>query len=308
MATLYFIVGPTAVGKSELSISWAELNNAEILSCDSLLLYRGMDIGTAKPSLLERSQIVHHGIDQVSINTRYSVHDYLQLSQKVVSDIHNRGLNVVIVGGSGFYLKSFFHPVVDTVDIPQHIRSQVDELYAEKGREGLLEELFKCNPDGTGKLAIENPRRVINALLRCLASGKTLNQLNLDFAKLRSPFDVFERRVCFLNRSRDDLLQRTRRRVKKMIEDGLIDEVQQLLEQGIDENLSAASAIGYRETIDYLKNGGERTKLEEDIIQNTQGLIKKQLTWFKKQIPIDQALYLQPHENGNPEQVFTNSP
>ena len=90
MATLYFIVGPTAVGKTALSVSWAELNNAEILSCDSLLLYRGMDIGTAKPSLLERSQIVHHGIDQVSINTRYSVHDYLQLSQKVVSDIRKK--------------------------------------------------------------------------------------------------------------------------------------------------------------------------------------------------------------------------
>ena len=99
-----------------------------------------------------------------------------------------------------------------------------------------------------------------------------------------------------------------RRRVKKMIENGLIDEVQQLLDQGIDGNLSAASAIGYRETIDYLKNGGERTKLEEDIIQKTQGLIKKQLTWFKKQIPIDQTLHLQPHEKGNPKQVFTNGP
>jgi len=308
VAILYFIVGPTAVGKTALSVPWAELNNAEILSCDSLLLYRGMDIGTAKPSAFEQSQIVHHGIDQVSINTRYSVYDYLHLSQKVVSDIHNRGLNVVIVGGSGFYLKSFFYPVVDTVDTPQHIRSQVDELYAEKGRDGLLEELFKCNPDGTGKLAIENPRRVINALQRCLASGKTLNQLNSEFAQLRSPFYKFERRVCFLRRSRDDLLQRTRRRVKNMIEDGLIDEVKQLLKQGIDGNLSAASAIGYRETIDYLKNGGGRTKLEEDIIQNTQGLIKKQLTWFKKQIPIDQTLYLQPHEKGNPKQVFTNGP
>lgn len=306
MATLYFIVGPTAVGKTALSISWAELNNAEILSCDSLLIYRGMDIGTAKPSVFERNQIVHHGIDQVSISTRYSVHDYLQLSQKVVSDIHSRGLNVVIVGGSGFYLKSFFHPVVDSVDIPLSIRLHVDELYAEKGREGLLQELFKRNPDGTGKLALKNPRRVINALQRCLASGKTLNQLNSEFAKLRSPFDAFERRVCFLNRSRDDLLQRTRRRVKKMIEDGLIDEVQQLLEHGIDGNLSAASAIGYRETIDYLKNGGERTKLENDIIKNTQGLIKKQLTWFKKQIPIDQTLYLQPDENGNPELVLSN--
>ena len=301
MATLYFIVGPTAVGKTELSISWAKLNNAEILSCDSLLLYRGMDIGTAKPSVFKQNQIVHHGINEVSINTRYSVYDYLQLSQKVVSDIQSRGLNVLIVGGSGFYLKSFFYPVVDSVNVPFHIRSYVNGLYAEKGREGLLKELFKCNPDGTGELTLENPRRVINALQRCLASGKTLIQLNSEFAELRSPFDVFERKVCFLNRSREDLLQRTRERVKKMIKDGLIDEVKQLIKQGVKGNLSVSSAIGYRETISYLKYGGERTKLEDDIIQNTQRLIKKQLTWFRNQIPIDQTLYLQPHEDGNPK-------
>ena len=303
-ATLYFIVGPTAVGKTALSLSWAKLNDAEILSCDSLLIYRGMDIGTAKPSVIERNQVVHHGIDQVSVNTRYSVYEYLQLSQKVISDIHKRSLNAVIVGGSGFYLKSFFAPVVDCLDIPPPIKLHVNELYSGKGREGLLKDLLDCNPDGTGDLDLENPRRVINALERCLASGKTINQLNSEFAKLRSPFDSFKKRVCYLSRSRDDLHHRSRCRVEKMIEEGLIDEVQQLLAQGIEKNPSAASAIGYRETIDYLKNNGDRTKLEDVILQKTQGLIKKQLTWFKKQIPINQTLHLQPDDNGEPEQLF----
>ncbi len=302
--TLHFIIGPSAVGKTALSLPWAEANNAEILSCDSLLVYRGMDIGTAKPSVGERQRVIHHGIDQVSINAHYSINEYQQMAQRVITDIHQRGINALIVGGSGFYLKSFFAPVVDRLNIPPPLKRHVNDLHRVKGLEGVTKALLDCNPKGTGGLDLENPRRVINALERCLASGKTVAQLSSEFEELHPPFESFDKKVCIINRDRDDLFQRVRLRVKKMIEEGLVSEVSHLLTQGIEKNPSASSAIGYRETINYLKDNGEITKLEAAITENTQRLIKKQLTWFQKQIPINCELHLQRDEIGNPDDLF----
>ncbi len=303
--TLYFLTGASASGKTDLSLHWSLQNEAEILSCDSLLFYRGMDIGTAKPSSEQRLKVRHHGIDICSMREPCNVAEYVKFSQSAVADIRERGKNVLVVGGSGFYLKSFFSPVVDDLKISREIVRQVQSLYEDGGLDGLTRELKRLNPDGCGSLDWQNPRRLINSLQRCLASGKTVSQLSLDFQEKPMPFPHFNKQVCCLWREKEDTKSRVVQRVRQMLRQGLLDEVRGLLDEGIMENPSAASAIGFRECIKYLKSGGNNlADLKDNIVRNTMRLVKKQRNWFKKQIPVDRWLFLEKNEKGQPESLF----
>jgi len=302
--TLYILTGPTAAGKTDLALSWAEANNAEILSCDAMLVYRGMDIGTAKPSAEERRRAPHHGLDLVPVHEPFSVADYVEMARGVVVDILSRGRNVLVVGGSGFYLKSFFAPVTDRLEISPRIKQTVKALAARKGLDGLRHELLKLNPDGVGEIDMRNPRRVQSALERCMASGRSVIALRRDFKSQTSVFDSYEKRVCCLRRDREDLKRRIRLRVRAMLEAELVEEVRGLMEAGIERNLSAASAIGYRETIAFIKEGGSLEDLENVIVQNTCALLKKQFSWIKKRISQERELFLDEAETGDPEQLF----
>ncbi|MFT4902272.1 MAG: tRNA dimethylallyltransferase, partial [Lentimonas sp.] len=139
--TLHIITGPTAVGKTEYALSYAEQHNAEIVSCDASLVYRGMDIGTAKPSKQELARVPHHLIDLHAVDQPYDIVAYVRDAEVAVADIFARGKSVVVTGGSGFFLKSFFAPVIDIVVVTDVIRAQVAELYAAKGLEGLIADL-----------------------------------------------------------------------------------------------------------------------------------------------------------------------
>ncbi len=284
---IYVLTGPTAVGKTELSMQWALDNNAEILSCDSLLVYKGMNIGTAKPDSNDLAAIKHHGINLVSVNQKYSVSEYLNYAMEAVEDIHQRGKKVLVVGGSGFYLKSFFYPVIDNLNISEDIKNSVDKIFAEKGLSGLQQKLHSLNPQGINKIDFKNPARVTNALHRCLASGKTVDQLREEFENQQSPFAHYKKRVSLLYRTRNELSERVKTRTDNMLILGLIDEVKSLIKHGIEINPSAARAIGYRDTIEHLKLNSSIEELRNSINRNTERLIKKQFTWFKNQIPID---------------------
>lgn len=302
--TLYILTGPTAAGKTALSIEWARGNNAEILSCDALLVYRGMDIGTDKPSREEQISVPHHGIDIVSMTQPFSVGEYVEMARAVIADILSRGRKVLVVGGSGFYLKSFFSPVTDALDIPSKIKHTVKAIEARNGFDGLRSELLKLNPDGVGDLDMRNPRRVQHALERCLASDRTVIDLRRDFDAQVSVFHHFAKRVCCLRRSREDLRRRIQLRVNAMLEAGLVQEVRGLLEAGIKQNPNAASAIGYRETITHIEKEGSIEDLESDIVKNTISLVKKQHSWLKNQIPLEREIFMDEAESGNSEQLF----
>ena len=305
--TLYVLTGPSAVGKTEWSLRWAEQQGADaiILSCDSLLVYRGMDIGTAKPTAEELSRVKHRGINLCDPSEQYSIHSYVQYAREVVEETLGSGRSLLVSGGSGFYLKSFFSPVIDTVEVPPRIAESVRQLYREQDIDAVLARLKAVSPSGLGNLDIRNPRRVIRALERCIASGKELPVLQEEFSRQPIPFAEFTKKVCILERSKESLKIRIRERVDQMLKAGLIEEVSSLKEVGIENNPSAAGAIGYRETLAFLESESrDEEELARAISANTYGLVKKQRAWFRGQIPVDRMIDLDEVDGLSPEDFF----
>ena len=283
--TLYILTGCTAVGKTELALRWAEANDAEIVSCDSLLFYRGMDIGTAKPSKAELARVHHHLIDICNVTDPMDITRYVGATRAVVREVLSRGRRALVTGGSGFYLKAFFAPVADTIEVPAALRSELRQRLEKTGLSDLVEELHQLNPEGLGELDTQNPRRVGRALERCLASGRTLVELKAEFDAQPAPFAEYEVRLCELVREKLELEQRIEQRVTGMLQAGLVEEVRVLLAIGLKENPSAAKAIGYRETIEFIDGLLPESELAARIAHNTRALVKKQRTWFKTQLP-----------------------
>ncbi|MEO7599025.1 MAG: tRNA (adenosine(37)-N6)-dimethylallyltransferase MiaA [Opitutus sp.] len=280
------LTGCTGVGKTEWALHLAQANNAEIISCDSLLFYRGMDIGTAKPTRSELALVPHHLIDCCDVSERMDVARFVALARDALEQITARGRVPLIVGGSGFYLRAFFAPVVDDVAVSLDLRMSVAQLTKEQA----LGRLRELNAQGLGSLDAANPRRVVRALERCLASGKTLDVLAKDFAEQVSPFADWDLELTQLDREPDDLNQRIEMRVAAMMSAALVDEVRRLLAVGLSDNPSAARAIGYREVIDVLQGRLDATKLTTEIERNTRRLVKKQRTWFRTQLPAHRVL------------------
>jgi tRNA dimethylallyltransferase len=287
---LHVLTGPTAAGKTEWALRWAEAHGAEIVSCDSLLFYRGMDIGTAKPTQGERVRVPHHLIDILDLKEPWDVARFVVAARAACEEILARGRRVLVTGGSGFYLKAFLAPVADEVAVPDEIRRDVAARQARDGFAALVDELRRLNPQGLGSLDVHNPRRVVRALERCLASRRTLADLAEAFARQRPPFAGWQTQLARLDRPREELDARIEARVRTMLAGGLVDEVRRLVAAGIEGNPSAARAIGYRETIAWLHGELREDELAPAIIRNTRGLVRKQLTWFRTQLPPHQVL------------------
>ena len=280
------LTGPTAVGKTEWALPWAERFDAEIVSCDSLLFYRGMDIGTAKPTGAERARVPHHLIDVCDVSEQMDITRYVARARAAILEINARGRRVLVTGGSGFYLKAFCGPVADDVAVPAAVREHVRGL----APAAALRELRTLNPGGLGELDVANPRRVTRALERCLASGRTLAELHAAFAQQRGPFADFAVELTRLDRISTDLEQRIGQRVAAMLAGGLVDEVRRLRTEGFERNPSAARAIGYREVLAFLDGKLPEAALAAEIAKNTRALVKKQRTWFRTQLPEHRVL------------------
>ena len=289
---LHVLTGPTAVGKTALALDWAEAHDAEIVSCDASLFYRGMDIGTAKPGAAERARVPHHLIDIRNLRERMDVARYVELARAACEDIAARGRRILVTGGSGFYLKAFFGPVADDIAVPEALRAEIETRLARGGLEPLLDELRALNPRGLGELDIRNPRRVTRALERCRASGRTLADLAAAFAAKPGPFADWELKAARLDREPVELRDRIIQRVDAMLHAGLVDEVRCLREEGLEENPSAASAIGYRETLAMLRGEISPVDLPGAIVLNTWALVRKQRTWFRTQLPAEKIRVL----------------
>ncbi|HVU24569.1 MAG TPA: tRNA (adenosine(37)-N6)-dimethylallyltransferase MiaA [Opitutus sp.] len=275
------LTGCTAAGKTEWALRWAEARGAEIISCDSLLFYRGMDLGTAKPTAAERARVPHHLVDVCDVRERMNVIHYMTKARAALAGIAGRGREALVVGGSGFYLKAFVAPVADEIDVPEEIRAEVAAL----DLEAAVARLRELNPDGLGTLDVANPRRVTRALERCLASGRTLAETAAEFARQPAAFADWRVEVTRIECAPAELDRRIVARAEAMVRAGLLDEVRGLVGAGLKDNPSAARAIGYRESIDVLEGRRPEAGLAAAIAQNTRALVKKQRTWFRTQLP-----------------------
>ncbi len=278
---LHILTGPTAVGKTEWALRWAEARGAEIVSCDSLLFYRGMDLGTAKPTVVELARAPHHLIDVCEVTAPMDITDYVAATQRAVAEIVARGRPVLVAGGSGFYLKCFLGPVADDIEVSPALRAEVAALSLAE----VVQRLEMLNPGGLGSLDTANPRRVTRALERCLASGKTLAALAAAFAQQPGPFADYAVALTRLDRDPADLDTRIAARVALMLRGGLVDEVRRLRAAGFERNPSASRAIGYREVLQMLDGALPESVLAAEIAKNTRALVKKQRTWFRTQLP-----------------------
>ncbi|BET69574.1 tRNA (adenosine(37)-N6)-dimethylallyltransferase MiaA [Opitutales bacterium ASA1] len=303
--TLHLLTGCTACGKTEVSLRWAERFGAEIVSCDALLFYRGMDIGTAKPTAEERARVMHHLVDVVEPTERMNVKEYSRLARAAVDAIEARGREVLVVGGSGFYLKSFLAAVADDVAVDPGLRDRLEKQARDAGLDTLVEELTRLNPEGLGGLDVRNPRRVVRALERCLASGRSLAELAEDLRCAPRPFPGRRIRLVELARESGELRERIRRRVDAMSRDGLVEEVRALRERGFEANPTAAQAVGYRETLTWLDAGAANPEaLAEAITRSTNRLARKQRTWFRGQLPAHKVVWIKGSDPVDVDDLF----
>ena len=274
---LICLVGPTAVGKTEIAIQLAQHLNAEIVSLDSRQIYREMDIGTAKPTPDQRGAVPHHLIDCVAVDQPFSVAEYQRLADTAIEEIRERGKRTMAVGGAGLYFRGLIDGLFDGPGADAEIRAKLQREAEEHGNVALHERLRRCDPETADRVHPNNRVKVIRALEVYELTGRPISALQQQWKmdKPRYPFRAFG-----LNMPREALYRRIEDRVDQMVQAGLIEEVQGLLDQGYPRNCVAMQSFGYKELIDHLD--GERT-LDEAIAllkQNTRRFAKRQLTWF----------------------------
>jgi tRNA dimethylallyltransferase len=282
---IHVLTGPTAVGKTEAALVWAERNNAEILSCDSVCVYRGMDIGSAKPTAAQQARVRHHGLDLVAPTERFSVVQFVAMARAAIADSQGRGKRVLVTGGSGFYLAAFFGPVSDEHPIGEAVIEATRALQA-RGLEAMLAALRELEGTATlpAWLDTRNPIRVLKALERRMASGRPLEALREEFLQRRGPFADYPVTFELLERPDRELRVRIGGRTEEMLRTGLIEEAEHLLSLNLDSELASARAVGYRATMDWLA-GGRAVALEglaERINLDTWALVRKQRKWFRR--------------------------
>lgn len=271
------IGGATASGKTELAVSLAEKYNGEVVSADALLVYRKLNIGTAKPSEEEKRGIVHHMIDVVSPTESFSVSDYERTALPIVRDILSRGKTPVICGGTGFYIKSllFFSQFGNTPASPA-LREKYEGIAKEHGKHYLHSLLAAVDPESAEKLHENDQKRVIRALEIYDLTGKKKSEQN-DREESR-----FSYRAYAIDWQRDVLYDRIERRTEQMFKDGLVEEVKSLFSEGVTPEMQCMQAIGYKEVCEGLKNNVSLAEMKEEIQKNTRNYAKRQLTFFKK--------------------------
>lgn len=274
------IVGPTASGKTALSIALAKKYNAEIVSADSMQIYKGLDIGTAKPSAEEQDGVLHHMIDVVSPFEDYSVARYVEDAEKVIAEIHARGRLPIIVGGTGLYIDSLMRGATFASQVEDlSYRSEMEAFALRNGNQALHDLLREVDSLQAEKLHVNDVKRVIRALEVYRTTGERLSQHNQSTADLPQKYHACWIGLTYHDRQR--LYDRIELRVDMMLKDGLLDELKMIQTQGISREATAMQAIGYKELWDVpfgepLEVAAERLK------QATRRYAKRQLTWFRR--------------------------
>ncbi|MFZ0828713.1 MAG: tRNA (adenosine(37)-N6)-dimethylallyltransferase MiaA [Verrucomicrobiia bacterium] len=272
------IAGPTATGKSEIALHLAVQVGGEIISADSMQVYRGLDIGTAKPSSADRARVPHHLIDILSLAESFDAAQFARLAHRTVAEIQSRGRVPILCGGTGLYFRAFLEGLGEAPPADATLRAELEALPLET----LLAELRERDPVTCEKIDQKNPRRVVRALEVIRLTGKPFSAQRAEW-KTESRIQNPESRYFCLTRSNSDLHARINARVDSMFQRGLMDETRKLLKRGLAENKTAMQAIGYRQAVEHLR--GERSLAEtiELVKIRTRQFAKRQLTWFRPQ-------------------------
>ncbi len=279
MDPIICVVGPTASGKTALAIELAKAFNGEIVSCDSMQIYRRMDIGTAKPTAEERQGIPHHMIDVADPEESFSVSRYCQMATPIVEDILRRGKTCIIAGGTGLYVDALIRGN-DFAPIPSTgCRQRLERRAETEGIHVLTQELSAVDPESVQR-AQGNPRRIIRALEVYLETGQTLTAHNLATQAIPPRFSPLW--IGLDDEDRQDLYRRIDLRVDLMLEQGLLEEIRSLLDSGIPESATAMQAIGYKEFIDALRGRIPMEQAVSDLKQASRRYAKRQKTWFRR--------------------------
>jgi len=284
---LITIIGPTAIGKTNLAIKIADYFKTEIVSADSRQFYKEMNIGTAKPSNSELNSIKHHLINNKSINDNYNISDYEKDALKSIKSIFNKNDAAILVGGSGLYINTVLYGLDEIPGINDEIRNSLYLDLELKGIKKLQEELKLLDPASYSDIDINNPRRLIRALEVSISTGKSYSSF-LKKKKKKRDFNII---VLGINQERSELYNKINTRVDNMIESGLINEVKELYNL---KGLNALNTIGYREVFNYIEDKYSLDECISEIKKNTRRYAKRQLTWFKS---IDNVEWITPDYN-----------
>ena len=277
---LIVVAGPTASGKTRLSIELAKRFDGEIVSADSMQIYKYLDIGSAKPTEEERSEAVHHLIDFLEPDAEFSVADYTEMAHKVIADITERGKMPIMCGGTGLYINSVVDDITfGEIDTDYKLRAELEEFAAKNGNEALLEKLSEFDPVSAKKLHPNNLRRIIRAIEFYKVTGRTISSHQEMTKQTDSRYDPI---MFCINFDRAKLYDRINKRVDIMIENGLLDEVKNLMDMGYTKALNSMKAIGYKELADYFNGERSLDEAVELIKQSSRRYAKRQLTWFRR--------------------------
>lgn len=269
-----FIAGPTAVGKSEIALALAECIGGEIISVDSMQVYRGLDIGTAKPDAATQRKIPHHLIDICDLTEPFDAAKFVALANKAVSEIQIRKKTPIFCGGTGLYFKAFLDGLGESPAADPKLRAELEATPQEK----LLDELRERDPAAYEKIDKKNPRRVIRALEVVRTTGKSFSSQQANWSAQGATRD----KLHLFSRATEDLRRRIDSRVDKMFHLGLVEETRELLKHGLAENRTAMQAIGYHQVVEHLRGGRNLNETIEIIKIKTRQFAKRQLTWFRR--------------------------
>lgn len=273
------ICGPTASGKTSLSIELAKRINGEIVSCDSMQVYQEMNIGTAKPTKEEMQGIRHYLLDFVSPEERYSVADYKKDAKYAIKEIIQKGKVPIVVGGTGLYVDSLIYEIeYPNIEFDQNYRQQLEKRVEKEGLKKLYEEAKKIDPLAIQKISENDTKRILRILEIYHATGKNKTEQEMESRKKEVEYDYY---VYALKWDREILYERINKRVDKMIEQGLVEEVQGILKK-YEKFPTAMQGLGYKEVVEYLKGNMTKEEMVEKIKMETRRYAKRQMTWFRK--------------------------
>jgi len=274
---LHCIVGPTAVGKTDFAIQLAKKLGTEIISADSRQMYEGFIIGTAQPSNAQLNEVKHHFINCISPLNNYNASDYEQDAEIILKELFQKYDNVVLCGGTGFYIQALLQGLDDIPTVPEELRNELNQIFLNEGLENLVAELIEKDPVIASQMDLKNPRRVLRALEVIRLTGKKMSEFRnqkrktLDFEVLKTGLEM----------PREILYERINHRVDLMIQEGLLLEVKQLAEK-YPMTINAFQTCGYQEFIPYFSMERSLEEAIDLVKQHSRNYAKRQLTWFKK--------------------------
>jgi len=295
---LIILAGPTASGKTAVSVDLAKRIGGEIISADSMQIYRGMDIGTAKITADEMQGVKHYLINVSDPKEDFNIVRFQNMVKCSIEEIKKNGHIPILVGGTGFYIQSIIYDIkFDKEDDNGSIRKVLEEEYDKMGADFMYEKLKKIDSISAENIHKNNKKRIIRAIEYFLINNTLISEHNELQRKKTSPYDF---RFFVLNPKRDILYDRINKRVDKMVEKGLVDEVKSLIESGLSIDNISMQGIGYKEIVEYLEGNIPLDKAVENIKQNTRHMAKRQVTWFKRERDV---IYIDPFEFENNEKI-----